>query len=218
MPRKRHRSRPAAAEAVARLADRLGPGRRGRGREARFAAGAGGGCSGGDRLDRADRALARSHHRRRVTGAWAGAGASRRGGGSRRRGASRRKRVPPGAASDEDRVPLLPPTLPREMKRQPLGRLPAVLRGGAWILSNAVVAPPPHRAADLPEPLELAQPHAGARAAERRTRRLARFRRSSEPSDFRPLQARHAALAVPRRRAFLSGPGRKHPPRVASAR
>ena len=42
---------------------------------------------------------------------------------------------PLSAAPGDPRVPLLPPTLPREMERQPLGRLPAVLRGGAWILS-----------------------------------------------------------------------------------
>lgn len=42
---------------------------------------------------------------------------------------------------EANRIPLLPPTLPREMKRQPLGRLPAVLRGGAWILSARWASP-----------------------------------------------------------------------------
>ena len=44
--------------------------------------------------------------------------------------------VPAPAEAPGPRVPYLPPTLPREMKRQPLGRLPAVLRGGARILST----------------------------------------------------------------------------------
>ncbi|BAM04162.1 hypothetical protein [Phycisphaera mikurensis] len=41
-----------------------------------------------------------------------------------------------GGGTDGGGVPLLPPTRPSEMKRQPLGRLPAVLRGGAWVLAN----------------------------------------------------------------------------------
>ncbi len=77
--------------------------------------------------------------------------------------------APVAAAPGDSRVPLLPPTLPREMKRQPLGRLPAVLRGGAWILSARHALP--HRVGPRlsrtlwswrdPTPTAGARPHRG---------------------------------------------------------